>query len=217
MVIPNYSFSNTHCFHNFYSSWGCHLPVPTAAIHAQVQPDPKHPWGQILWLRSICLEYKHADLPNREYVYNKNDKDSFWQQHFAPCLISTAKLWASGLNSCPPASRDHSSAFCHNHWSHLVMLGLSHNVLCREIKIRFKTKAGNSEFTAKWIQSLYCDCVQFKTQAFSGTAWWFTYLNQKCSCLLWLVFPVLFHCVRHWNNRSSWQTENKQYTSLTAN
>lgn len=43
--------------------------------------------AQILWLRSICLEYKHADLPNREYVNNKNDKDSSWQEYFAVGLI----------------------------------------------------------------------------------------------------------------------------------
>lgn len=43
--------------------------------------------AQILWLRSICLEYKHADLPNREYVYNKNEKDLSCQEYFTAGLI----------------------------------------------------------------------------------------------------------------------------------
>lgn len=80
------------------------------------------PWGQVLQLRSICLRYKHADLSNRKYVYNKHDEDSSWQQHFALWLMWPAKLWVTVLNLCPPANRDHSSAFCRNHWSHLVML-----------------------------------------------------------------------------------------------
>lgn len=43
--------------------------------------------AQILQLCSICPEYKHADLPNREYVYNQNDEDSSWQEYFTVGLI----------------------------------------------------------------------------------------------------------------------------------
>lgn len=71
-------------------------------------------------VRSICLRYKHSDLLNREYVYNKHDEDSTWQERFALWLIWAAKLRVTVVNLCPPANRDHSSAFCHNHWSHLV-------------------------------------------------------------------------------------------------
>lgn len=43
--------------------------------------------AHILRPRSICPEYKHADLPNGEYVNNKNDKDSSWQEDFGVGLI----------------------------------------------------------------------------------------------------------------------------------
>lgn len=75
-----------------------------------------------LRLRSICLQYKQADFSNREYVYNKNDKNSSWQERFGVGLMWAAKWWVGVLNLCPPASRDHSSGSSHNHQSHLVML-----------------------------------------------------------------------------------------------
>lgn len=53
--------------------------------------------AQNLWLCSICLEYKHTDLPNREYGYNKNDKDSSWQEYSGVGLIWAAKRRAGVL------------------------------------------------------------------------------------------------------------------------
>lgn len=115
----------------FYQSWFLEsgsateevtvfLLWPQASLPPRLETlsNSEHPEAKFLWLRSICLQYKHTDLPNREYVYNKHDEDSSWREHFA--------LWSNPgvtvLNLCPPAGRDQSSALCRNHRSHLVML-----------------------------------------------------------------------------------------------
>lgn len=72
--------SNSLIFQRFITVAEVNFPMPIRLKFSLILNTCD---AQMLWLCSICLDYKHADLPHREYVYNTNDKDASWQEHFA--------------------------------------------------------------------------------------------------------------------------------------